>query len=403
MKIIFKAFSKKLFGAKYERLTRTIFIYLVVFWGIYIADFQIQISPFILYLMVSTFTAGVMWQALSSEDNAAYMQNMIMLPFKGREFVLSYIAAMGAYTFLTKTMALLALVLAVSEWNWTEILGSILCAGNAILMTSVIFSLKRYWHMGILWIAAVLAVIFFQWNNPWFLFVILINSVLAFLLLLRADGYSFYLQRNKSKSAIKGYKHHSLWVYFFRYLKEHKNYLINIGIMWCAAGVLPLLFRQMESMFVIPIGFAILSLDTPVCILLSCDHDLEQAVCFLPGQKKTFCIPYCLFIFLCNIASDGIFLCSWQIQMGGISLQAIVTAVFFAMQSAVFSLLLEWFYPIRKWKIESDLWHHPRKYLVPGIMLLLAGIVGALPMSVFVLISLLAAEITVLLIQCGRC
>lgn len=187
MKMIFKAFSKKLFGAKYERLTRTIFIYLVVFWGIYIADFQIQISPFILYLMVSTFTAGVMWQALSSEDNAAYMQNMIMLPFKGREFVLSYIVAMGAYTFLTKTMALLALVLAVSEWNWIEILGSILCAGNAILMTSVIFSLKRYWHMGILWIAAVLAVIFFQRNNPWFLFVLLINSVLAFLLLLRAD------------------------------------------------------------------------------------------------------------------------------------------------------------------------------------------------------------------------
>ena len=56
MKIIFKAFSKKLFGAKYERLTRTIFIYLVMFWGLFIADFQIQISPFILYLMVSTFT-----------------------------------------------------------------------------------------------------------------------------------------------------------------------------------------------------------------------------------------------------------------------------------------------------------------------------------------------------------
>ena len=56
---------------------------------------------------------------------------------------------------------------------------------------------------------------------------------------------------------------------------------------------------------------------------------------------------------------------------GGITLQTIVAAVFFAMQSAVFSLLLEWFYPIRKWKIESDLWHHPRKYLVPLIMLLI--------------------------------
>lgn len=71
---------------------------------------------------------------------------------------------------------------------------------------------------------------------------------------------------------------------------------------------------------------------------------------------------------------------------GGIALQTIVAAVFFAMQSAVFSVLLEWFYPIRN-----------------GIMLLLAGIVGTLPRSLFALIILLAAEIAVLLIQCVRC
>lgn len=51
-----------------------------------------------------------------------------------------------------------------------------------------------------------------------------------------------------------------------------------------------------------------------------------------------------------------------------------------------FSVLLEWFYPIRN-----------------GIMLLLAGIVGTLPRSLFALIILLAAEIAVLLIQCVRC
>lgn len=79
MKTIFKAFSKNLFGAKYERLTQTIFIYPILFWGLYIADFKVRISPFILYLMVTSFTAGVMWQALSSEDNAANMQNMCIL------------------------------------------------------------------------------------------------------------------------------------------------------------------------------------------------------------------------------------------------------------------------------------------------------------------------------------
>ena len=77
----------------------------------------------------------------------------------------------------------------------------------------------------------------------------------------------------------------------------------------------------------------------------------------------------------------------------------ILTAVLFAMQSAVCSVLLEWFYPVRGWKIESDLWHHPRKYIVPAVMLLLAGAVGTLPMLLIVpaLIVLPAVEIVVLL------
>lgn len=403
MKTIFKAFSKNLFGAKYERLTRTIFIYPILFWGLYTADFKVQISPFILYLMVTSFTAGVMWQTLSSEDNAANMQNMIMLPFEGREFIFSYIGAIGIYTFLTKTMALLVILLAVSVWNRIEILSSILCAVNAILMAAAIFSVRRYWYVGTLWLTVIFVSIFFGWEKLWFIPMLSANSTLAFLLLQSTNGYTFYFQKSKDSSTVGGRKHLFVWTYFFRYLKGHKNYLMNIAIMWCIACILPLFFQQMDSLFVIPIGFAILSLNTPVCILLSCDHALEQAVRFLPGQKKTFCIPYCLFIFLCNITADMFFLFSWQIQIGGVTVLMVIAAIFFAMQSAVFSVLLEWFYPIRRWKIESDLWHHPRKYIVPAIMLLLAGIVGTLPLTAFVLIILLTVEVSALLIQCWRC
>ena len=403
MKTIFKAFSKNLFGAKYERLTRTIFIYPILFWGLYTADFKVRISPFILYLMVTSFTAGVMWQTLSSEDNAANMQNMIMLPFEGREFIFSYIGAMGIYTFLTKTMALLVILLAVSVWTRIEILSSILCAVNAILMAAAIFSVRRYWYVGTLWLTVIFVSIFFGWEKLWFIPMLSANSTLAFLLLQSTNGYTFYFQKSKDSSTVRGRKHLFVWTYFFRYLKSHKNYLMNIAIMWCIACILPLFFQQMDSLFVIPIGFAILSLNTPVCILLSCDHALEQAVRFLPGQKKTFCIPYCLFIFLCNITADMFFLFSWQIQIGGVTVLMVIAAIFFAMQSAVFSVLLEWFYPIRRWKIESDLWHHPRKYIVPAIMLLLAGIVGTLPLTAFVLIILLTVEVSALLIQCWRC
>ncbi len=398
MKIIFKAFAKQLFGAKYEKLTQTLFVYFIVFWGSYIADIKIVIAPSIFYLMISTFTAGVMWQALSSKNNDATVQNIIMLPFDNGKFVFSYIAALGIYTIFTKTAAIFAILLAVSVWSPTEILGSILCAIHAILITAAIYSFKKLWYT--LWAAAVIIVILLSGQQPWFLPLLILHSTLVLILLQHIDAYAFFISNRKHNSTEKKYKQYSVWRYFFRYLAYHKNYLINTVFMWCVACILPLFFKQMERLFVIPIGFAILSLNTPISILLSCDPALEQAIRFLPGQKKIFCVPYCLFIFLCNIIAEILFLCSFQIQNGGITILIIVTAIFFALQSAICSVLLEWFFPVKNWNIESDLWHHPRKYVVPVTMLFLAGAVGALPKLVPAWMLLLIMEAFLLLFHC---
>ena len=93
--MMYKAFSRKLFGVNHERLRRTLPVCLLVFCGLRFGEFRVLITPSILHLMVSTFTGGVMWQALSSKDNAGLLQNMLMLPLDGRKFVLSYTAALG--------------------------------------------------------------------------------------------------------------------------------------------------------------------------------------------------------------------------------------------------------------------------------------------------------------------
>ncbi len=402
MKMTGKAFAKKLFGAKYERMPRTLFMDVIVFWGLYIAGFQVQIASFIRVLMISTFTAGVMWQALSSKDNAVELTAMLMLPYRRREFVFSYVGVLGAYTVLTKTGLLFAVLMAVSAWKPIELVAIILCMIHAVLMAAAVYSVRKYWYVGGLWAAVIVAAILFLGSRTWFYLLLLVNGLFAVLILWRADGYDFY-QKESRKSHGKAYhvvrqgKRATLWRYFFRYLSCHKNYLLNTAVMWCVALVLPCFFREMTGLSVIPVGFAILCFNTPICILLSCDPDLEQAVRFLPGQKRRFCIPYCLFIFLCNMAADVIFLCSWRIQNGSVTVQMTAGAVFFALQSAVLSVLLEWFYPIRDWKIESDLWHHPRKYAVPVVMLLLAGAVLACPVLLYALLVLLVIEIVVLL------
>ncbi len=338
MKMSFDVTAKKLFGVKYERLIRTVFQELVVFWGLHIAGFRVETAPSILYLMSGAFSAGVMWQALSADDNRANLENMLMLPFEGETLVFSYVAALGTYTLLTKTAGLLAVVWAVSEWSWAEILCSILCALSAIGIVACLYPL----HLG------------------------------------RMDAYAFYVRPASRRRTAKVHRRYSVQRYLFRYLMAHKNYLVNTAAMWGVACVLPALLGQMEARFVLPIGFAILSLNTPICILLSCDPALEQAVRFLPGQGRAFCVPYCLFIFGCNLAANIVFLCSWQIQLGGISPLHALMAAAFALLSAAGSVLLEWYCPIRGWKIESDLWHHPRKYVVPAVMLLLAGLASML-------------------------
>ncbi len=396
MKMTGKAFAKKLFGARYERLPRTLLIDVIVFWGLYIAGFQVQIAPSVRILMISAFTAGVMWQALSSGDNITELGHMLMLPHRNREFVFSYVAALGVYAVLTKTGLLFAVVLAVSVWKPIEIVGMLICMIHAVLMAGAVYSLRKYWYAGGIWTAAIVAVILFLGSRAWFSLLLFVNGMFAALILWRADGYAFYQWESKKKRTIRQ-KKAALWRYFFRYLSCHKNYLLNTAVMWCVALVLPYFLRGMAGMSVIPVGFAILSLNTPICIMLSCDRDLEQAVRFLPGQKRRFCIPYCLFIFLCNMTADVIFLLSWQIQNGGVTVLMIFGAVFFALQSAELSVLLEWFYPIRDWKIESDLWHHPRKYVVPVVMLLLAGAASAWPVLLPVLPCVLVLETVVLL------
>lgn len=144
-------------------------------------------------------------------------------------------------------------------------------------------------------------------------------------------------------------------------------------------------------------GLALLCLNTPLCTLLSANPDLLQAVHTLPGQAGRFGVRYVLFLFLVNTGIDSLYLISWQVIDGGIGQGEILTALIFALQSALWAVLLEWYCPLRSWKTESDLWHHPRKYLVPLAMLLVAALINAVPAALALWCVFLVAECGLLL------
>lgn len=396
MKKTIKALSKQFFGAKYESVRKSLLAAAFLFIAVYAAEFRVAIAPFILYLTSTFFTAGVMWQVFTGRRHMEAMQGMFMLPFDNRSFVFSYVLVLGAHTLITKTLLIWVLFFAVASWSAGEIALAVLCGCMACVVTAAGYQMCRKGRVAlpILWAIGILAVILLVHQWVAVLAVATASLAAAALYLAFADAYDFYSASIAKRTVRHKGRAGSVFIYLTRYLMANKSYLINTVGLCAIACFLPLLFGEFQGLYVFPIGLAILCLNTPICTLLSCDPDLEQAIRVLPGQAGQFCRKYCLFIFAVNSIVACIYLCSWQIINGGAGFAHVITLLLFALQSAIFSVILEWRHPIRGWKTESDLWHHPRKYIVPLIMLLLAALVGAW-------MSLLSIWSAVLLIECG--
>lgn len=394
--IIFQNLSKQLFGAKYERAVNSLIACIILFLAIHTAGIEIEIAPSILLLTATAFSMGIMWQTLNSSGNADRMAGLFMLPFRNREMTFSLVLAFTSYTLITKTFLVLALFFAVHEWSMLQIAVSLLCACNGCFSVAAWYTMtkrKKFLPIFILWGGAIFAPIFLVRETMIICFIAFISMLISFVRLMKADAYIFY-HSVSAKLLIKHTKGTgSIFLYLLRYLITNKNYLLNTAGLCVIAGVMPFILGQFEGVNVMSLGFAVLCLNTPICILLSCDPGLEQAVRTLPGQAKRFCTNYCFFIFSINMAVNSVYLISWQIGKSGVNSTEIITAFIIALQSAVLSVLLEWFCPVRNWKIENDLWHHPRKYIVPLIMFLVAGLIGMWSISIWVLLCIVIAEV----------
>lgn len=391
-----KALSKQFFGAKYQSAGKSLMAAVILFIAIDAAEFQMEIAPFILYLTSTLFTGGVMWQMLTGKRHIEAMQGMFMLPFDNRSFVFSYVMVLGAYTLITKTLPIWALFFAAASWYPWEIALAVFCGCMACAVTAAGYRMcrKGLIVLPVLWTTGILAVILLVRQDAVVLTAGAVSIFAAVLYLAFADAYDFY-SAAVSKRAVQYTGHRgSVFVYLTRYLLANKSYLVNTVGLCAIACFLPLLFGGFQGLYVFPIGLAILCLNTPICTLLSCDPDLEQVIRVLPGQAGRFCRRYCLFIFIVNGIVAGIYLSSWQIVHGGIGLAHVGAVLLFALQSAILSVILEWKHPICDWKTESDLWHHPRKYLVPLAMLLMVAFVGTYPL-------VLGIWSAVLLMECG--
>ncbi len=92
----------------------------------------------------------------------------------------------------------------------------------------------------------------------------------------------------------------SIFLYLLRYLITNKNYLLNTAGLCVIAGVMPFILGQFEGVNVMPLGFAVLCLNTPICILLSRDPRFRAGSPNTTGTGKTLLHELLLFYLFCQ-------------------------------------------------------------------------------------------------------
>ena len=140
---ILKVLLKQLFGAKYERIIKSLISCFILFLTAHTMGINMEIAPSILFLTATAFTAGIMWQALHSSGNADRMAGLFILPFINREMTFSIVLAFAGYTLLTITFPVLALFFAVHEWSILQIAVALFCACNGCFMAAALYDMTK--------------------------------------------------------------------------------------------------------------------------------------------------------------------------------------------------------------------------------------------------------------------
>ena len=391
---VYSAIGKQLFGPKYKGVFNSIYISGILFFAFFASGMRMSIAPKVLYLTAFVFSGGIMWDNLTSRRNEELFQGLFALPFAPGRLKAALVLGFALCTFITRSLPVLALFYGVGEWRPIQVLFSILCPFFSCIQVAAWYTMvharirgvkghSRLDPLGVLallWACVSVSSILFA-KSFWVTAAVLgIGLVPALLLLEKADPYVFYQNAPIRKRVRVAYRRGSLFRYFFRVLRLTPVYTRNTLFLGAFACLLPFLFHQMEGFSLLPLGFAVLSINTPVCTMLSADPDTEMGVRTLPGQLGQFLVRYALFIFVINLSLDGAYLLAWRVSGGEVTWMEGLLLVLFAGQSALFSAFLEWRYPLLHWRVETDLWHHPRKYLVPGVMILLAGVLALWPM-----------------------
>lgn len=377
-KKMYKLLSKKLLGEKYRSALRSLMVAVMMGAGLHGMGTVIPLAQSVLIFTCIVFSGTIIIQTLSSKDNARTLKGLFAMPHDDRKTLWEYAAAIGAYTLTTKTSLLAALLFAFVKLTPLYILLFVLCSVYAVFGGMAAYGLFRKMPVVSALIVAAGAVMAFFLPKGMIAAAVLAAADIAVAVIysfLHLDA--FYVQDKAKLKTSKRRGRPKLLIlrYITRYLLANKNYIVSTLFITGFAVFFAMMLQQQGMPMGCGLGMAFSSLNTPLAVVVSSNRGLNTKLNVLPDKTRQFFVPYAVVLFFMNMVIYALFLGVFALVGGDIPMRAIISAPVFAAECAAFVSMLEDRFTITKWKTEPDLWHNPRKYILPAIITLEAALI----------------------------
>lgn len=373
-----KLLNRQLVGKPYHTLLKSLFVGIFIFLLISISKVELPVKPFFFYASIGLFTLGISRQATKSLIKDGKINGLLQLPFKKKYFLYSVLFSISLYVLGTKTLLLFFLFSSVMEFKpivfFCGAIITIFCC-----ISGIFFILPNKLPKVIV-LCSLITCGVFAWfgKNDLVLLTLFISLSLAGILYFRINPYDF-------RQIPVFHQHQAFFTrgnffnYLLRYFIFNKDYVINSVFIVMLAILLPFIMSTMEMGNLYLLGLGILSINTPLGILFSSNRTLLDKVKSLPNQNKKIVLPYFLFVLIWNCVSSMIYLYISKLLDQPFIAEYYFLALSLNLLNSVGVVLLEWYFPIKKWRVESDLWHHPRKYIMACLLIILLMLVMTNP------------------------
>ena len=365
-----KALARAFFGPRRRGMGKGLLVPVLLFAAVRGAQITLP-GPVEAAALCTAFSAGAMVQTLGDRRHLEELEELFLLPMPDRWFALCYGTVLAAHTLFTRTLPLWALLAALCPGRPGELAAALVWSAAACWGCAAGYGLFRRgrWVPVLLWGAGAAAVVLLG-SLPVQLAGAAVSAGVAGVCLCRLGPWEF--QRLAPARGPRRRRSGGVLGYLFWALSADRRSWLNTAGLWAGACLLPLALAPASGRELLPVSLALCGLNTPAATLFSRDPALAQALVVLPGGGRRFWRRYVGF--LAGLYGAALVLClgAWQLAWEAVGLADLAVVPLLALQGALLAAALERWRPLRRWKTESDLWHHPRKYLVPLALLPLA-------------------------------